>query len=255
MPTLDGLEVFDPLRADHPEIPSILFTGKGSEEVASEAISAEVADYIQKEPGHDVFKLLANLILDATELHRSKANYREIFEQSQDRIVIHDPGDGSMLNINSQHADLFGYEKAELFEAWFEAIPPVEAPSTVEAARDRIRDVVEGSPQTLAWQGVRKDGSRFWSEVHLRPVELHGREPVLAAVRDITEGREIEEKLEQARTRTIYAQEASNSSIFEIDFETGEETRYGAWESIHEVPSESVQTNERLIEQAVHPEN
>ncbi|MFB6361918.1 MAG: PAS domain S-box protein, partial [Halobacteriales archaeon] len=211
MRSLDGLEFFSSVRAEHPEIPFILFTGKGSEEVASEAISAGVTDYIQKEPGRDVFKLLANRILDAAELHRSKANYQEIFEQSPDGIVIHDPVDGTMLKINSQYADLFGYEKSELVDAGLEAILPDEAPYTVESARERIREVVEDGPQTLEWPGVRKDGSRFWAEVHLRPVELHGRERVLAAVRDITERREYEEELEHARTRTLYALEATNS--------------------------------------------
>ncbi len=255
MPTLDGLEFFNSLRAEHPEIPVILFTGKGSEEVASEAISAGVTDYIQKEPGPDVYKLLANRILDAAELHRSKTNYREIFEQSPDGIVIHDPADGTMLDINTQYADLFGYEKSELLDAGFEAILPDEAPYTAEAARNRVRDVIEGGAQTFEWPGVRKDGTRFWAEVHLRPVELHGRQRVLAAVRDITERRAHEEELERARTRTTYALEATNSYIFEIDFETGQETRYGAWDSIHDIPPEEVQTTEEFIEQAVHPED
>jgi len=255
MPRLDGLEFFDSLRADHPEIPFILFTGKGSEEVASEAISAGVTNYIQKEPGQDVYKLLANRILNAAELHRSKTNYKEIFDQSPDGIVIHDPADGTMLDINTQYADLFGYEKSELLDAGFETILPDEPPYTVEAARDRVRDVSDGGPQTLEWPGVRKDGSRFWAEVHLRPIELHGRERVLAAVRDVTERRSYEEELEQARSRTIYALEATNSYIFEIDFETGRETRYGDWDSIHDIPSEDVLTTEEFVEKAVHPED
>lgn len=39
-----------------------LFTGKGSEEVASEAISAGVSDHLQKESGTDQYAILANRI-------------------------------------------------------------------------------------------------------------------------------------------------------------------------------------------------
>ena len=39
MPAKNGLEVLDAVRAEHPDMPYILFTGKGSEEIASDAIS------------------------------------------------------------------------------------------------------------------------------------------------------------------------------------------------------------------------
>ncbi|MFB6219088.1 MAG: response regulator, partial [Halobacteriaceae archaeon] len=48
MPGMDGLELLDAVSADHPDLPFVLFTGKGSEEIASEAISAGVTDYLQK---------------------------------------------------------------------------------------------------------------------------------------------------------------------------------------------------------------
>ncbi len=71
MPGRDGLEFLESVRADYPDLPFVLFTGKGSEEVASEAISAGVTDYMRKQPGSERFELLANRIENAVEAFRA----------------------------------------------------------------------------------------------------------------------------------------------------------------------------------------
>jgi len=73
MPGTDGLELLEEIRADYPDVPFILFTGKGSEEVASKAISAGVTDYLQKGGGSERYALLANRIENAVERYRSQA--------------------------------------------------------------------------------------------------------------------------------------------------------------------------------------
>lgn len=51
MPHLDGLDVLEAIRERYPDLPFVLFTGQGSEEIASEAISAGVTEYLQKRGG------------------------------------------------------------------------------------------------------------------------------------------------------------------------------------------------------------
>jgi len=62
MPGTDGLEFLRTVREGHTDLPFILFTGKGSEELASDAISAGVTDYLQKRSGTEQYELLANRI-------------------------------------------------------------------------------------------------------------------------------------------------------------------------------------------------
>ncbi|MDY7082940.1 MAG: response regulator, partial [Halobacteria archaeon] len=51
MPEKDGIDFLREVRDSYRNLPFILFTGEGSEEIASEAISAGVTDYLQKEMG------------------------------------------------------------------------------------------------------------------------------------------------------------------------------------------------------------
>jgi CheY-like chemotaxis protein len=74
MPGMDGIAFLERVRETHPELPFILFTGKGSEEVASDAISSGVTDYLQKETGTDQYTVLANRIVNAVEAHEAEAD-------------------------------------------------------------------------------------------------------------------------------------------------------------------------------------
>ncbi len=84
MPHTDGLEFLEQVREDYPDLPFILFTGKGSEEIASEAISAGVTDYLQKRPGTDQYTVLANRIENAVEQFHTQRRYRTLVENFPD---------------------------------------------------------------------------------------------------------------------------------------------------------------------------
>lgn len=71
MPGRNGIEFLEGIRTDWPDLPFILFTGKGSEEVASRAISAGVTDYLQKAGTPEQFGLLANRITNSVEQSRA----------------------------------------------------------------------------------------------------------------------------------------------------------------------------------------
>ncbi|WP_148417023.1 response regulator, partial [Haloferax sp. KTX1] len=70
MPDQNGIEFLEAVRQRYPELPFILYTGKGSEEIASDAISAGVTDYLQKGSGAEQYTLLANRIRNAVDAHR-----------------------------------------------------------------------------------------------------------------------------------------------------------------------------------------
>jgi len=72
MPVIDGIEFLEAVRQEKPDLPFILFTGKGSESVASDAIAAGATDYLQKRNGVEQYELLANRVANAVEQYREK---------------------------------------------------------------------------------------------------------------------------------------------------------------------------------------
>jgi PAS domain S-box-containing protein len=91
MPGRNGVKFLEAVREDYPELPFILFTSKGSEVVASEAISAGVTDYLQKQTGTDQYELLANRIANSVDSYRSRQQLQERradLETSHERIAF-----------------------------------------------------------------------------------------------------------------------------------------------------------------------
>ncbi|WP_058365299.1 response regulator [Haloparvum sedimenti] len=91
MPGRDGLAFLDAVRSRRPEMPFILFTGKGSEDIASEAISAGVTDYLRKGPGTERYEVLANRITNAVEQLRAREAVMEN-RRRLSRLVSNLPG-------------------------------------------------------------------------------------------------------------------------------------------------------------------
>ncbi|MFB6253149.1 MAG: PAS domain S-box protein, partial [Halobacteriaceae archaeon] len=78
MPGTDGIEFLEYVREEYPDLPFILFTGKGSEEVASEALTKGATDYLQKEVGTDHYELLANRIQNAVDKYQATKRAAEL---------------------------------------------------------------------------------------------------------------------------------------------------------------------------------
>jgi PAS domain S-box-containing protein len=70
MPKMDGIELLKQVRKHDEALPFILFTGRGSEEVAAEAMNADVTDYFQKGSGNEVYTEIARSVTDEVEDYR-----------------------------------------------------------------------------------------------------------------------------------------------------------------------------------------
>ena len=178
MPGLDGLELLERVRASYPSLPFILFTGKGSETIASEAISLGVTDYMQKEVGTDQYEVLANRVRNAVERHRAQ---RELHHQEavfetlarQDIVGIFIIVDGELTYVNPTFADIFGYEPDEVVGT---EPHTYAAPADREEVRKKIEDRLEGAAESHHYRftGQRKDGSTIRIEVHGARTVLDG---------------------------------------------------------------------------------
>ena len=148
MPGRNGIDFLEDVRRSHPELPFILFTGKGSEEVASEAISAGVTDYLQKQPGSEQYAILANRIrnsVDRAVARRERRRQLDAIETAREGISILDE-DERFVYVNQAYADLYGYEPEEMIgEHWTVKYDP----EGIRKVEEEIRPALEEG----YWQG------------------------------------------------------------------------------------------------------
>lgn len=118
-PATSGLEFLREVCDAHPGLPFVLFTGKGSEEIASEAIAAGVTDYVQK-AGREQYEVLANRIRNAVTQQRathaleaSQEHLARFIEQSPLGIIEWDD-ERRLVRMNQAAEDILGYAEADL---------------------------------------------------------------------------------------------------------------------------------------------
>jgi len=73
MPGVDGIALLEIVRAEYPDRPFVLYTGHGSEAVASDALGAGVTDYVQKTSSTDQYRRLARRIRNAVTRYREQS--------------------------------------------------------------------------------------------------------------------------------------------------------------------------------------
>ena len=126
----------------------------------------------------------------------SEANYRAIFEASEDAIFIHDCDTGAILDVNPKACSAYGYTREELRGLTAGDISGNEPPYTDEEAARLIGEVRSGrGPLRFEWRRKNKDGSLHWDEVTLKKVDIAGKPHVMAMTREITERKSAVEAL------------------------------------------------------------
>lgn len=193
LPRQNGLEFLQSVREDDPDIPFILFTGEGDEDVASDAISAGVTDYMRKGVGADQYAQLASRIENAVATYRVERAVRTL-EQSGGGIAVLDT-DGQLTLHNRVFADMIGYDVGDL-QGLELADLGADYPSDGRASMaDGIRQAFAGTSQQFEWRCERPDGSHLWADVTLRPATIGGERRVVACLQDVTAYKEREGEL------------------------------------------------------------
>jgi PAS domain S-box-containing protein len=198
MPEVDGLTLLKQVREDHPDLPFILATGRGSEDVAVEAIAAGVNDYIVKMLEANQASLFAARIERVVAEHRlrraveaNERQYRAVIEGISEGLAI--VIDGRVVFQNTALAEMAGTRHSRLGEL-FQAGDA----STVEQYCDRLLtgQHPEGRVEARLERG---DGTSRHCLVSGRQIDYLGDSAALLLIRDITPRIRRQQQLERER--------------------------------------------------------
>jgi PAS domain S-box-containing protein len=211
LPDGTGIDLFERLYPERGEPPTILFTGRGSEQIASEATQAGVSDYIPIRGDQNNFELLAGRVRTLVEAVRKEA----IAERMSDRFqrTIERAADAIYAVDSEWRIEYMNEKMAKRVDRDPEAVVGAtlweEFPSICGTElEDRYRTAMEtGEP--VSFEQRLGDPFDYWVEVRAFPDD----DGLTIFSRETTAERERELELE--RSETIL--EAIHDTVFVLD--------------------------------------
>ena len=264
MPGQNGIKFLTAARDDYPDLPFILFTGKGSEEIASKAISAGVTDYLQKGSGTDQYTVLANRIGNLVdkyhaeqEAERTRSRLEAITTNTNDAIVTIDT-DSTIRFANAAVENLFGYLPDELIG---EPLTNVMPPRYRGEHFDGMQRFVQTGERALDWNAIEfpaqhRDGHEIPVSVSFSEFEEDGQQRFVGILRDISDRVRMEEELRERERRFRQMAENIQEVVWMSDPEK-EELFYAnpAYEEIWGHSVEELYDDPTTFFDAIHPED
>jgi PAS domain S-box-containing protein len=169
MPEMDGIELLKSIRSRNPDLPFIIFTGKGREEIVIQAFDAGADYYVQK--GRDTrsqFRELSHKIKLAVEKRRvekalkaSEDQYRNVVEGQTEFICRFLP-DGTIRFVNDAYCRYFEMQREKIIGKRF--IPQIPK-DDAGIIRSYFASLTLNNPiGTLEHRVILPDGSVRWHQ-------------------------------------------------------------------------------------------
>ena len=168
---------------------------------------------------------LAERKLVVEELRRSEAQFKAIYESSNDAMVL--LADEGFVECNRRAVEMFGAaSKAEFLKLKPEDISPLTQPdgaNSVSAGMVHAQRALQDGCAHFEWIHRRANGESFPAEISFSAFDFQGRRVMLSTVRDISERRKMEDALRE-REETFHAMTQSTSSAIMLTNADGQIT-------------------------------
>jgi len=209
LPQFSGINAIKLIRQMNYDIPCIMISGKAGEETAVEAMKAGAADFLLKDSLSRLVPAIEREINEAAmrrekklvelQLKEKEEQYFKLFESANDAIIILDKD--KLVECNDQLVQMLGIEKAEIIgKTPVELSPELQEDGmrSIESASRKFAEAYSGIPLQFEWQFNRKDHTLLSTEITLSHFQVREKKMLMAVIRDITERKLAERKLQLA---------------------------------------------------------
>jgi PAS domain S-box-containing protein len=156
----------------------------------------------------DIANDIADLKLALIKLRESEIKYQTLFDNGNDGIFLLKKE--ILIDCNRKFLTIFGCTREQTIgQTMYRFSPPFQPDgrNSKEKAMEKGKAAISGFPQFFEWQHCRYDGTLFDAEVSLNRIEIDSDRLLLQAiVRDVSERREVENKLRvsEEKYRSIF---------------------------------------------------
>ena len=222
MPQKDGLQFLKELRDQKINIPFVLFTGKGREEVAIKALNLGADGYYNKQGSTETvygelafgIRLVVSRRKAQETLKKSEDKYHELINGMNDTAWVID-FDAKFIDVNKTATKTLGYSREELLSM---------GPSDIDGSlsQEEISRLVKNMPadqvQVFETTHKTKDGRQIPVEISSSLVTYQGKQAVLSIARDITERQKNRKRLQESEEqfRQFFSNLPSAVAIYEV---------------------------------------
>jgi PAS domain S-box-containing protein len=236
MPKKNGLEFLKELREAKNEIPFILFTGKGREEVAIKALNLGADGYHHKQGAPEtVYGELTHIIVSSFEkrnaqkmLWESEERFKKLVTNSKDAIML-TQADGIILYLSPACKNVLGYEPNELIGK----VPWIIHPDDLEKVQKVFQSALTSKVnETLEYRILTKQGETKWVNHAFSQIwENDKLKQIVSNLTDITERKKVEATLKNSEASLRSLIDSMDDLVFVLD-------RSGVFTSYHQTRRE-----------------
>jgi PAS domain S-box-containing protein len=147
------------------------------------------------------------------ELSKKEQQFRELLESAPDAMVVVDES-GTILMINREGEQLFGYQREEILGSAVESLMPQRLRAGHPAQRRRYTDdpFIRAMGADLELLALTKSGEEVPIEVALSPIETDEGMMVVVSLRDITERKQADDEIKRTNAELAQARKAADEA-------------------------------------------
>jgi PAS domain S-box-containing protein len=159
---------------------------------------------------------------DITETINLQKRFQILFEESPDAYLIMELENGTITDCNKSTEKMLRGKKEQIIGSKPEFLSPEFQPNgkkSDEEVRKKIEYSITHGSHNFDWIHKRFDGTKFWASVTVSVVHIGNKNSLFVAWRDISEQKDLEEKLKQATQKAENANRAKSEFLANMSHE------------------------------------
>ncbi|MGD9994485.1 MAG: PAS domain S-box protein [Salinivirgaceae bacterium] len=225
MPQFTGMKALERSKELQPDLPFIVLTGSINEETAVTCMKAGATDYILK----DNLTRLPYAVLEALkhaetekqkrliegELHESEERYKAIFKHSHAIMLLIDPEDGSIADVNPAACKFYGYSREELLSLKMSDINKLDEGEL----KNIYIKVVKGEQSLFLMRHHTATGIKRYVDVYSGPIHIKQKVFLFSIIHDVSKRVLAEKALKESeeKYRLMFDKNPQPMLIYKID--------------------------------------